>query len=132
MLRLILMIILAGAVWSYFPESRHWIVDKLEPVLQPVFRWQTKGEMREIARGLQSYERENFGRLPSRRAWPDWLEANYHGDANRDAWGGQYHLTADADSFRVISSGQDQLYRTEDDLVVATRFENPGREHRRR
>ena len=132
MVRLILMIVLAGAVWSYFPESRYWLLDKLEPVLQPVFEWQTKGEMREIARGLQTYEREHYGQLPNRRSWPDWLEANYHGEAGRDSWGGQYHLTADADSFRVISSGPDQVYRSEDDLVIARRFENPGRRRERR
>lgn len=127
MTRLILMIILAIAVWSYFPETRHWVYEKAHPVMTPVLVWQSKKEMNEIARGLQTYERENFGRLPTRRQWPDWLEANYFGDASRDSWGGLYLLTAGSDSFRIVSSGPDQVYRTEDDIKVARRFARADR-----
>lgn len=130
--RLFLLIVLAAAVWSYFPESRHWAMEVLEPAMTPVLRWQTKKEMNEIARGLQNYERENFGRLPGRRQWPDWLQANYQGQAARDSWGGQYLLTATSDSFRIHSIGPDQVYRTGDDITVARRFARPGRENRRR
>lgn len=131
MTRLVLLIILGVAVWSYFPESRHFAYEVARPAMTPLFRWQTKKEMNEIARGLQNYERENFGRLPSRRAWPDWLQANYQGEAARDSWGGQYLLTADSDSFRIVSPGPDQIYRSEDDLQVARRFARTDRGNRR-
>lgn len=122
MTRLILMILLAIAVWSYFPETRHWVYDKARPALTPVFVWQAKKEMNEIARGLQTYERENFGRLPNRREWPRWLESNYWGDASRDSWGSAYQLVQGSDSFRLISNGPDRIYRSEDDITVARRF----------
>lgn len=132
MTRLILLVILAVTVWSYFPESRHYVYEAIRPAMTPVFRWQTKKEMNQIARGLQNFERENFGRLPGRAQWPDWLQANYQGEAARDSWGGMYLLTAGSDSFRIVSSGPDQVYRSEDDIKVARRFARPGRRNRSR
>jgi hypothetical protein len=125
--RLILLILLAAAVVAYFPESRSWALDTARPALTPFFRWQTNNEMNEIARGLQTFERENYGRLPDRRQWRSWLETNYQGDAATDSWGERYHLTSGADSFRIVSSGPDRVYRSEDDLVVARRLARPGR-----
>ncbi len=125
--RLILLLLLALALGLTFDESRAVILDRAEPLLEPVFRWQTGHEMEEIARSLQTLERENHGRLLDEREWRGWLERNYHGDAALDSWGSPYAYQVRPDSFYIVSPGPDRVYRTEDDLSRAKPRSNAGR-----
>ena len=53
----ILLLILFGAS-LYFPQTRPVVVDTINPVLNPVLIWQTKGEMNRIGRELETLQRE--------------------------------------------------------------------------
>lgn len=125
--RLILLLLLALALGLTFDESRAVILDRAEPLLAPVFRWQTGHEMEEIARGLQTVERENHGRLPDERDWRGWLERNYHGEAALDSWGSPYYYQVRSDSFFIVSPGPDRVYRTQDDLFRSKPRSDTGR-----
>lgn len=127
MTRLVLLIILGFVAALYFPESRAVIADAAEPVLTPLFRWQTKHEMGEIAREIQVFERENYGRIPSNRGFPGWLDRRFSEDVKTDSWNGPYSITYDRDSFYVASWGPDGLPRTADDLRVGRARSVPGR-----
>lgn len=119
MTRLVLLVILCVVATYYIPESRVALVDAFEPVLRPAFRWQSSQEMTRIAHEVQIYERDNYGRLPDARRFPDWLEANFAEGATRDSWGGPYLLFVERDSFVVVSWGPDQVPRSADDLREA-------------
>lgn len=125
MTRLILLIILGLVAALYFPDSRHMVLEKASPILTPVFRWQTGHELNEVARSLQTLERENYGRLPNRRQWPGWIESNFFGEAARDSWGNVYFLTIQRDSFHVSSAGPDRVVNTVDDIVVSRKLARP-------
>lgn len=128
MTRLILLIILGFVAAMYFEDSRLFILDKAEPVLTPVFVWQTKGELDRVIRDLKSYESANFDRLPGRREWTGWLEGQYHGgEAMEDSWGSVYMLEQQRDSFYVVSFGPDREYGTGDDIRRGGVKARPGR-----
>jgi len=110
-----LLVILGVAL--YVDSSRAVILEKAKPVLDPYFVMATKSEMDKIATELLLYERENFGRLPERRAFPEWLDAQYAGGATVDSWGSPYEYTLARDSFFLRSPGPDKLQATDDDIV---------------
>jgi hypothetical protein len=117
--RLLLLVVLAVATWLYFPESRVLAADAARPVLNPVFRWQARQEMTNIAHEMQLYERENLGRIPDARRFQGWLLSSFDGDATIDSWGTPYSLRLSRDSFAIESWGPDKAYDTTDDLHVA-------------
>jgi Type II secretion system (T2SS), protein G len=100
----------------YFPDSRQSIMDRAMPVLIPVLEWSAKGEMSEIGRSVERQDRLQ-GRVPSRRDWVPYLEANFSGDAGRDPWGSLYQFRAWRDSFAIISYGADRERGTDDDIT---------------
>ncbi len=116
MTRLGLLILLGIVAAFYFPDSRRMIINSSGPVVNPVFRWQTTGEIDQIIRDLRSYESEHYNRLPDRREWGAWMEQTYHGQGRLDAWGTRYHFMTQRDSFYVVSHGPDRVYGTEDDV----------------
>lgn len=116
MTKVILVILVALGAALYFPQSREVVLEKTLPLLDPVFAWQTKDEMEQIARDLRTYENEHYDQLPDRREWPDYLERRYQGGEATDAWGSQYHFMIQRDSFLIISYGPDKIYGTEDDV----------------
>ena len=125
--RLILLVLLGFVAALYFPDSRAWVLDVASPALQPLYGWQTEQEMEEIADELRDYERENFGSLPTRRSWPEWLEENNPPDRRVDAWGNSYFFQTRLDSFYIASAGPDRIYQTEDDLEISRAMSRPDR-----
>lgn len=115
--KVVLLLIVALAAAFYFEGSRKKILEKGKPLLDPYFVMATKSEMDKIAQDLQLHERENFGRLPDRRGFPDWIERRYSGDAGIDSWGAAYEYQLGRDSFWLRSPGPDGLRATEDDIV---------------
>ncbi|MEJ2540551.1 MAG: hypothetical protein P8188_11375 [Gemmatimonadota bacterium] len=115
--KIFLGLVLALGVALYVDSSRAVIVERTKPLLDPYFVMATKSEMEKIAEDLQLYERENFGRLPDRRRFDEWVERQYAGGANVDSWGSPYEYTLARDSFYLRSPGPDRLRVTEDDIV---------------
>lgn len=110
-------LLVAFGVALYVDSSRAVIVDKAKPFLDPYFVMATKSEMDKIAEDLQLYERENFGRLPDRKRFTEWVDRQYAGGASMDSWGSPYEYTLARDSFYLRSPGPDGLRVTQDDIV---------------
>ena len=105
MTRLVLLVILAIAVWLYFPETRAILMDVAEPVVTPVVRWSAEEEMSQVARNVVEHERLT-GDLPSGSSWLGWLDYRYTvDDMKTDPWGSVYQLDATRDSVAVVSLG---------------------------
>lgn len=128
--KLILLIILGLVVGMYFPDSRAVLLEKGEPALRPVLRWNAVSEMEKIAQGVQTLENVER-RVPAKGEWLKWVNANYVGDAVRDPWGSVYGYEVQPDSFAIHSNGPDRLMKTEDDIRVVFvrnwRAKGPGR-----
>ncbi len=119
MSRLLLLIVLGFVAAFYFPDSRAFLMEKGAPVIDPFLGMATESEMDRIANDLMAYRRENFGRLPGRRQFSTWLDDQYAGGANYDAWGTPYeYMIVGRRSIELRSYGPDRLRGTEDDLVV--------------
>ena len=103
----------------YFPESRAVVLEASEPVLNPVFRWSTRGEMRKIARDLESLGQAGRDFPAEQEAFVEWMDRNYQGVTSTiDAWGATYHLQLRSDSFTVVSPGPDGELGTGDEVEV--------------
>ena len=72
--KIFIVLLVALAAAFYFEGSRTMIFDRAKPLVDPYLVMATKSEMDKIAQDLQLYERENFGRLPDRRTFPDWID----------------------------------------------------------
>ena len=117
--KIILVILVALAAALYFESSRAVILEKAKPVVDPYLVMATRSEMEKIAQDLAIHQRENFGRIPDRRTFPDWLEGMYAGGASEDSWGSPYEYSVGRDSFYLRSPGPDRLRSTEDDIIQA-------------
>ena len=118
MARLVLMIMLGLVAAFYFPDSRVVMMDVGAPVIDPVVRWSTRAEMRQVGENVLEHERLT-GKLPDRRTWLAWLDYRYASDDLRlDPWGSLYQLRVWADSVAIVSWGPDATSSTEDDFQV--------------
>lgn len=115
--KIFLIVLVALGAALLFEGPRTAVFQKAKPLLDPYFVMATRSEMDKIAQDLQLYERENFGRLPDRRNFAEWVENNYAGDAGIDSWGSAYEYVLARDSFYLRSPGPDKLRSTEDDIV---------------
>jgi hypothetical protein len=120
MTRLLLLLILAFLVWSYFPETRALLLDAAEPVALPLMRWSTEEEMATVARNAVEHERLTGG-LPAGSEWLSWLQYRYVApEARTDPWGSTYQLETSPDSVWTLSYGPDRTRGTEDDFRIST------------
>jgi hypothetical protein len=122
----LLLIVVVGAAF-YFPDSRAWIVERAQPVVNPMLRTATQSEMDKIQTDLQQFARENLGRYPDSRQFLTWLEDTYSGGGSRDSWGTPYQLEDLRRDRRmqIRSWGPDRIRDTGDDLLLA--FQREGR-----
>ena len=110
--------ILMGAAF-YFPQTRPVMVDTFAPVMNPVFTWQTKGELGRIVRELETLQREG-GPLPTPGEWfQSWMARNFLGRARSDAWGTDYTMKVWRDSLGIVSNGPDLEIGTPDDVIIS-------------
>ena len=124
---IILIVLILGAAF-YFPQTRPMMLDVLGPALNPVLSWQTKGEIDQINRELQTLYRTGQS-LPARgEPFRDWMFRNFQGGSSLDAWGNSYSLNLWADSVGVSSRGPDLEINTPDDIVKTIPI---GRQRRR-
>jgi hypothetical protein len=126
-MKLLLLLAAAIAAALYFPDSRAWVLDRAQPVVNPILRTATVSEMDKIVTDLQQYSRENFGRLPDTRQFQAWLEGQYNMGGSRDSWDTPYQLEDLRRNRRmqIRSWGPDRLRGTDDDILVA--FVREGR-----
>jgi len=114
--KIILLAILAIAVGLAVPTTRPMIVQKASPLLYPLHKWQTTGEMETIAREIAAYEATYYKLPVARASFTKWLERNFVEATARDTWGTGYVLKVWPDSFAVSSAGADKTIDTLDDL----------------
>ena len=127
MARLILLIVLGVVATYYFPDSRQAIENAAGPVLVPIVRWSTRGEMAQVGDNVVAHE-QLTDKLPDRRNWSGWLDYRYPVDEmKQDPWGSRYQLRVWADSVAIVSVGPDRTGSTEDDFSVVTPRERRGR-----
>lgn len=130
-MKLVFLLLIALGAALYFPESRAVVVDASEPVLNPVLRWSTQGEMRRIARDLETQSETGRGFPRDEEEFAEWLDDNYQGITSKtDPWGNSYALRLWPDSFGVVSPGPDGEQVTSDDVVVTGRIQEPRRRRR--
>ena len=127
MARLILLMVLGVVAAYYFPDSRQAIENAAGPVLVPIVRWSTRGEISQVGENVVAHE-QLTGKLPDRRNWSGWLDFRYPVDEmKQDPWGSRYQLRVWADSVAIVSVGPDRMGSTEDDFSVVTPRERRGR-----
>lgn len=113
----LLILALAIAAALYFEGSRTVILEKAKPVVDPYLEMSTKSEIDKIITDLQAYQRDNMNRIPDRREFPGWLERQYAGGADRDAWGTPYSYELERRTYGLRSAGPDKVMGTDDDIV---------------
>lgn len=114
--RIILLAILALVASLAIPATRPVVLEQAAPLLYPLHKWQTTGEMEEISRDIASYERTYYKLPVARASFPKWLERNFVPETAQDTWGTGYELRVWPDSFAILSAGPDRTIETEDDL----------------
>ena len=117
--KLFLVLLLALGVALYVPSSRAVIFEKAKPVIDPYLVMATRSEMEKVMQDLLLHERDNFGRLPDRRDFDDWMDRKYTGGASLDSWGTHYEYSFTRDSIFLRSFGPDRTRASEDDIVEA-------------
>jgi hypothetical protein len=114
--RIFLLVIVALVAGLAIPSTRPRILEKAAPMLYPLHKWQTTGEMEQISREISSYERTYFKLPTSRNTFNKWLHRNFVDETARDTWGNAYTLRVWPDSFALYSAGPDLERDTEDDI----------------
>ena len=122
----ILLILLLGAAF-YFPQTRPMMLDVLAPVLNPVLTSQTRGEIQQINRELQTLSRTGQPIPTPGVNFQEWMNRNFQGGSSLDAWGNTYSLRVWRDSVGVASRGPDQEINTPDDILDAVGIFRLGR-----
>jgi hypothetical protein len=126
--KILLLIALVLGAALYFPESRPVVLDILAPVLNPVFRWQTNGELSHILRELQTIQREGHQPLPQPgEDFQAWMARNFQGGETKDSWGNLYSMRVWRDSVGIVSRGPDLEIQTLDDIQVTMPVPRDGR-----
>jgi len=115
--KIVFFLLIALGAALYFPSSRQVVLDTAQPVIDPVLRWSTRGEMRQIVRDLEALS-EIPRRFPvDQEEFRNWMEREYEGDATTDPWGARYELRLTSETFSIVSPGPDGAMNTEDDVT---------------
>jgi hypothetical protein len=121
-----LMLVLGFGAALYFPQTRPVVLNLLNPILNPVFVWQTKSEMDKIVRELGTTDGEGL-RLPQPgEEFQRWMERNFQGGSLLDSWGSPYTLTLRIDSLALVSPGPDMVIGTADDIIRTMETQRRG------
>jgi hypothetical protein len=110
----ILLILLGAAL--YFPQTRPTVTRYLAPVINPVLTWQTRGEMGQISRELETLHSQGSNIPTPGAAFQRWIDRRFMGGSKTDGWGNDYTLKVWRDSIGIISSGPDKTLDTSDDI----------------
>ncbi len=114
--KIFLIAILALVAGLAIPTTRPMIMERAEPILYPIHKWQNTSEMEQIARELAAFERTYY-RLPTDQAgFDEWMAGQFAEESRTDSWGTPYDLRVGPDSFTIVSAGADRTLATPDDL----------------
>ncbi len=118
MAKLVVVAVLLFAAALSIPQTRPTVLTYSEPVLYPVFLWQTKSEMERIGAQITNFENQYY-KLPTSAAdFPKYMEHHFtEKKARIDSWSTEYRLKIWPDSIGVISAGPDRKHGTEDDIA---------------
>lgn len=127
MSKLLLLLLVAFAAALYFPESRAWVFERAQPVVNPILRTATISEMESIVGDLHTHARENLGRYPDIRQFGAWIDDQSSGGGSRDSWETPYELEdlRRDGRMQIRSWGPDRQRATDDDILVE--FQREGR-----
>jgi len=118
--KLVLFAMVALCAGLAIPATRPRILERAEPLLYPVHKWQSENEMEQIAREISSYERTYYKLPVGQGSFFKYMQTEYQEDSRNDTWGTPYEMRVWADSFAILSAGPDQAIETEDDLRFLT------------
>ncbi len=129
MFKIILFILVLFGAALYAPQTRPVLLETLAPIIDPILRWQTSGEMGRIVRELQARIEQGSSLPAPGEAFQGWMDRHFVGGASVDAWGGGYTLQVRRDSVFLVSNGSDGEVGTPDDLtqLVMTQPRDRGR-----
>lgn len=114
---LFLLVVLGAAL--YFPTSRVVVMERVQPALDPAFRWSTNNQLDRMVRDLATTDRTAASFPESQGSFERWLRSRYMTENSMyDAWKVPYRLESSDYEFRVISAGADREFGTADDLVA--------------
>lgn len=111
----VLLAVLVAVVLN--PSLRKRAEPHLAFALDPLYEWQVKDRVAEMARGLQS-DLASGRALPAERDFAAYLSGRYPGeDAHLDPWGTPYFLKRVRNVVQIGSAGRDRARGTEDDIL---------------
>lgn len=113
-LLLLLLVVLLLLIWR--PARERIQPHVQEFVLDPVYEWNTRNEVKEIVREVER-ARTLGAELPPPAEFADFLHERTMGRRDgRDPWGNEYYLLRDRRTWQVGSAGRDLRPGTEDDV----------------
>lgn len=119
--RFVLLLVLVVALVALSPPLRRrvdpYVRPALQRVLNPVYRWQVRSRVQELARYLAAQSAAGAG-MPSPQEFPALYRRLYPGESGLDPWGHPYQLReVDRRVWVVASNGPDGQRNTPDDIV---------------
>lgn len=129
MKRLFIGLFLLSALVATQPVLRAEVGSRVEPIvtrsgfdvpspsslLDPLFRWSARNELRSLRRQLEQVQRTG-GRLPKPLEFGRYMRSTLMASSGTDPWSTPYHLVIDRRGARVVSAGPDRELGTADDL----------------
>jgi len=117
MSRIFLLILCLIAAVVMVPALRERARPHLQPVLDPIYEWNARNRVKEIANLVK--RADAMGRLPSGQTeFPQFVEnEDTRVNASIDPWGSQYYMVTSRTGFRVGSPGRDRVRNTTDDIL---------------
>jgi hypothetical protein len=125
MKKLMIILVILGVAWSS-PPARAKLAIWSEPVLvrlgpagdrmlRPMHNTTARNEMDMLLRQLKADLQEGR-RLPTERAFGDWLQRAPTSRRGLDPWGNSYYLQLGPGTMTVRSAGVDGVRDTDDDI----------------
>ena len=99
------------------PDTQQRLLKDMAFLRNPVYRWQAKNRIEEIAQHLDR-QAETRGAFPNRLNFEQYLQRQQPDNSTADPWGTPYYLVKPVGTLvRVGSAGQDLTVGTEDDIL---------------
>lgn len=121
------LLVLTGLLVTTQPALRAEVGSRVGPVvdkaglphpvemLNPLFGWSVRNELRVIARQLEQEVRTG-GKLPKQKEFKRYLQRSHLASSGYDAWSTEYKLTVRQGTAWVQSAGPDRIHGTIDDM----------------